>query len=202
MKFIKKRKYTIGVGLVAILLGILVFALRKTDKTDLSNKLSASTIEETEFNPEVKKASDSDLELSTDEVISSDDLDVDISGLIVDKDYAIGKSEGKLDDLEVETDVELVEESDNDDSFVIDTNGIESPSDYEDDIVVEEETDAVFESKEQEAKENLEKKSNKEELSDRARANMEYLQDMENEAIRMGQDSVAITKKGGVTYDN
>jgi hypothetical protein len=202
MKFIKKRKYTIGVGLVAILLGILVFALRKTDKTDLSNKLSASTIEETEFNPEVKKASDSDLELSTDEVISSDDLDVDISGLIVDKDYAIGKSEGKLDDLEVETDVELVEESDNDDSFVIDTNGIESPSDYEDDIVVEEETDAVFESKEQEAKENLEKKSNKEELSDRARANMEYLQDMENEAIRMGQDSGAITKKGGVTYDN
>lgn len=202
MKFIKKRKYTIGVGLVAILLGILVFALRKTDKTDLSNKLSASTIEETEFNPEVKKASDSDLELSTDEVISSDDLDVDISGLIVDKDYAIGKSEGKLDDLEVETDVELVEESDNDDSFVIDTNGIENPSDYEDDIVVEEETDAVLESKEQEAKENLEKKSNKEELSDRARANMEYLQDMENEAIRMGQDSGAITKKGGVTYDN
>lgn len=202
MKFIKKRKYTIGVGLVAILLGILVFALRKTDKTDLSNKLSASTIEETEFNPEVKKASDSDLELSTDEVISSDDLDVDISGLIVDKDYAIGKSEGKLDDLEVETDVELVEESDNDDSFVIDTNGIENPSDYEDDIVVEEETDAVFESKEQEAKENLEKKSNKEELSDRARANMEYLQDMENEAIRMGQNSGAITKKGGVTYDN
>lgn len=202
MKFIKKRKYTIGVGLVAILLGILVFALRKTDKTDLSNKLSASTIEETEFNPEVKKASDSDLELSTDEVISSDDLDVDISGLIVDKDYAIGKSEGKLDDLEVETDVELVEESDNDDSFVIDTNGIESPSDYEDDIVVEEETDAVLESKEQEAKENLEKKSNKEELSDRARANMEYLQDMENEAIRMWQNSGDITKKGGVTYDN
>lgn len=202
MKFIKKRKYTIGVGLVAILLGILVFALRKTDKTDLSNKLSASTIEETEFNPEVKKASDSDLELSTDEVISSDDLDVDISGLIVDKDYAIGKSEGKLDDLEVETDVELVEESDNDDSFVIDTNGIENPSDYEDDIVVEEETDAVLESKEQEAKENLEKKSNKEELSDRARANMEYLQDMENEAIRMWQNSGAITKKGGVTYDN
>lgn len=202
MKFIKKRKYTIGVGLVAILLGILVLALRKTDKTDLSNKLSASTIEETEFNPEVKKASDSDLELSTDEVISSDDLDVDISGLIVDKDYAIGKSEGKLDDLEVETDVEFVEESDNDDSFVIDTNGIENPSDYEDDIVVEEETDAVFESKEQEAKENLEKKSNKEELSDRARANMEYLQDMENEAIRMGQNSGAITKKGGVTYDN
>lgn len=202
MKFIKKRKYTIGVGLVAILLGILVFALRKTDKTDLSNKLSASTIEETEFNPEVKKASDSDLELSTDEVISSDDLDVDISGLIVDKDYAIGKSEGKLDDLEVETDVELVEESDNDDSFVIDTNGIENPSDYEDDIVVEEETDAVLESKEQEAKENLEKKSNKEELSDRARANMEYLQDMENDAIRMGKDSGAITKKGGVTYDN
>jgi hypothetical protein len=202
MKFIKKRKYTIGVGLVAILLGILVLALRKTDKTDLSNKLSASTIEETEFNPEVKKASDSDLELSTDEVISSDDLDVDISGLIVDKDYAIGKSEGKLDDLEVETDVELVEESDNDDSFVIDTNGIENPSDYEDDIVVEEETDAVFESKEQEAKENLEKKSNKEELSDRARANMDYLQDMENEAIRMGQNSGAITKKGGVTYDN
>lgn len=202
MKFIKKRKYTIGVGLVAILLGILVFALRKTDKTDLSNKLSASTIEETEFNPEVKKASDSDLELSTDEVISSDDLDVDISGLIVDKDYAIGKSEGKLDDLEVETDVELVEESDNDDSFVIDTNGIENPSDYEDDIVVEEETDTVFESKEQEAKENLEKKSNKEELSDRARANMEYLQDMENEAIRMWQNSGAITKKGGVTYDN
>ena len=202
MKFIKKRKYTIGVGLVAILLGILVLSLRKTDKTDLSNKLSASTIEETEFNPEVKKASDSDLELSTDEVISSDDLDVDISGLIVDKDYAIGKSEGKLDDLEVETDVEFVEESDNDDSFVIDTNGIENPSDYEDDIVVEEETDAVFESKEQEAKENLEKKSNKEELSDRARANMEYLQDMENEAIRMGQNSGAITKKGGVTYDN
>lgn len=202
MKFIKKRKYTIGVGLVAILLGILVFALRKTDKTDLSNKLSASTIEETEFNPEVKKASDSDLELSTDEVISSDDLDVDISGLIVDKDYAIGKSEGKLDDLEVETDVELVEESDNDDSFVIDTNGIENPSDYEDDIVVEEETDAVLESKEQEAKENLEKKSNKEELSDRARANMEYLQDMENEAIRMWQNSGDITKKGGVTYDN
>ena len=202
MKFIKKRKYTIGVGLVAILLGILVFALRKTDKTDLSNKLSASTIEETEFNPEVKKASDSDLGLSTDEVISSDDLDVDISGLIVDKDYAIGKSEGKLDDLEVETDVELVEESDNDDSFVIDTNGIENPSDYEDDIVVEEETDAVLESKEQEAKENLEKKSNKEELSDRARANMEYLQDMENEAIRMWQNSGDITKKGGVTYDN
>ena len=202
MKFIKKRKYTIGVGLVAILLGILVFALRKTDKTDLSNKLSASTIEETEFNPEVKKASNSDLELSTDEVISSDDLDVDISGLIVDKDYAIGKSEGKLDDLEVETDVELVEESDNDDSFVIDTNGIENPSDYEDDIVVEEETDAVLESKEQEAKENLEKKSNKEELSDRARANMEYLQDMENEAIRMRQNSGDITKKGGVTYDN
>ena len=202
MKFIKKRKYTIGVGLVAILLGILVFALRKTDKTDLSNKLSASTIEETEFNPEVKKASDSDLELSTDEVISSDDLDVDISGLIVDKDYAIGKSEGKLDDLEVETDVELVEESDNDDSFVIDTNGIENPSDYEDDIVVEEETDTVFESKEQEAKENLEKKSNKEELSDRARANMEYLQDMENEAIRMWQNSGDITKNGGVTYDN
>jgi hypothetical protein len=202
MKFIKKRKYTIGVGLVAILLGILVFALRKTGKTDLSNKLSASTIEETEFNPEVKKASDSDLELSTDEVISSDDLDVDISGLIVDKDYAIGKSEGKLDDLEVETDVELVEESDNDDSFVIDTNGIENPSDYEDDIVVEEETDAVLESKEQEAKENLEKKSNKEELSDRARANMEYLQDMENEAIRMWQNSGDITKKGGVTYDN
>ena len=202
MKVIKKRKYTIGVGLVAILLGILVFALRKTDKTDLFNKLSASTIEETEFNPEVKKASDSDLELSTDEVISSDDLDVDISGLIVDKDYAIGKSEGKLDDLEVETDVELVEESDNDDSFVIDTNGIENPSDYEDDIVVEEETDAVLESKEQEAKENLEKKSNKEELSDRARANMEYLQDMENEAIRMWQNSGDITKKGGVTYDN
>ena len=202
MKFIKKRKYTIGVGLVAILLGILVFALRKTDKTDLSNKLSASTIEETEFNPEVKKASDSDLELSTDEVISSDDLDVDISGLIVDKDYAIGKSEGKLDDLEVETDVELVEESDNDDSFVIDTNGIENPSDYEDGIVVEEETDALLESKEQEAKENLEKKSNKEELSDRARANMEYLQDMENEAIRMWQNSGDITKKGGVTYDN
>lgn len=202
MKFIKKRKYTIGVGLVAILMGILVFALRKTDKTDLPTNLSASTIEETEFNPEVKKASDSDLELSTDEVISSDDLDVDISGLIVDKDYAIGKSEGKLDDLEVETDVELVEESDNDDSFVIDTNGIENPSDYEDDIVVEEETDTVFESKEQEAKENLEKKSNKEELSDRARANMEYLQDMENEAIRMWQNSGDITKKGGVTYDN
>ena len=31
---------------------------------------------------------------------------------------------------------------------------------------------------------------------------MEYLQDMENEAIRMGQDSGSITKKGGVTYDD
>lgn len=201
MEFIKKRKYTIGIGLVGISLVILVLVLRKTDKMDLSNKLSASTLEETEFNPEVKRASDSDLELSTDEVISSD-LDVHISGLIVDKDYATGKSEGKLDGLEVETDVELVEESDNDDSFVIDTNGIENPNDYEDDIVVEEETDAVLESKEQLAKEELEKKSNKEELSDRARANMEYLQDMENEAIRMGQDSGSITKKGGVTYDD
>jgi hypothetical protein len=201
MEFIKKRKYTIGVGLVVVVLGILVFALRKTDKMDLSNKLSSSTLEETEFSPEVKKASDSDMELSTDEVISTD-LDAKISGLIVDTDYATGKSEGKLDDLEVETDVELVEESDNDDSFVIDTNGIENPNDYEDDIVVEEETDAVLESKEQLAKEELEKKSNKEELSDRARANMEYLQDMENEAIRMGQDSGSITKKGGVTYDD
>lgn len=201
MEFIKKRKYTIGVGLVGILLVILVLALRKTGKMDLSNKLSASTLEETEFSPEVKKASDSDMELSTDEVISTD-LDAKISGLIVDTDYATGKSEGKLDDLEVETDVELVEESDNDDSFVIDTNGIENPNDYEDDIVVEEETDAVLESKEQLAKEELEKKSNKEELSDRARANMEYLQDMENEAIRMGQDSGSITKKGGVTYDD
>lgn len=201
MEFIKKRKYTIGIGLVGILLVILVLALRKTDKMDLSNKLSASTLEETEFSPEVKKASDSDMELSTDEVISTD-LDAKISGLIVDTDYATGKSEGKLDDLEVETDVELIEESDNDDSFVIDTNGIENPNDYEDDIVVEEETDAVLESKEQLAKEELEKKSNKEELSDRARANMEYLQDMENEAIRMGQDSGSITKKGGVTYDD
>lgn len=201
MEFIKKRKYTIGIGLVVVVLGILVFALRKTDKMDLSNKLSSSTLEETEFSPEVKKASDSDMELSTDEVISTD-LDAKISGLIVDTDYATGKSEGKLDDLEVETDVELVEESDNDDSFVIDTNGIENPNDYEDDIVVEEETDAVLESKEQLAKEELEKKSNKEELSDRARANMEYLQDMENEAIRMGQDSGSITKKGGVTYDD
>lgn len=201
MEFIKKGKYIIGVGLVGILLCILVFALRKTDKMDLSNKLSASTLDETEFNPEVKKASNSDLELSTDEVISTD-LDAKTSGLIVDKDYATGKSEGKLDDLEVETDVELVEESDNDDSFVIDTNGIENPNDYEDDIVIEEETDAVLESKEQLAKEELEKKSNKEELSDRARANMEYLQDMENEAIRMGQDSGSITKKGGVTYDD
>lgn len=201
MEFIKKRKYTIGTCLVVVVLGVLVFALRKTGKMDLSNKLSASTLEETEFNPEVKRASDSDLELSTDEVISSD-LDAKISGLIVDTDYATGKSEGKLDDLEVETDVELVEESDNDDSFVIDTNGIENPNDYEDDIVVEEETDAVLESKEQLAKEELEKKSNKEELSDRARANMEYLQDMENEAIRMGQDSGSITKKGGVTYDD
>lgn len=201
MEFIKKRKYTIGTCLVVVVLGILVFALRKTDKMDLSNKLSASTLEETEFSPEVKKASDSDMELSTDEVISTD-LDAKISGLIVDTDYATGKSEGKLDDLEVETDVELVEESDNDDSFVIDTNGIENPNDYEDDIVVEEETDAVLESKEQLAKEELEKKSNKEELSDRARANMEYLQDMENEAIRMGQDSGSITKKGGVTYDD
>lgn len=202
MEFIKKRKYTIGIGLVVVVvLGVLVFALRKTGKMDLSNKLSASTLEETEFSPEVKKASDSDMELSTDEVISTD-LDAKISGLIVDTDYATGKSEGKLDDLEVETDVELVEESDNDDSFVIDTNGIENPNDYEDDIVVEEETDAVLESKEQLAKEELEKKSNKEELSDRARANMEYLQDMENEAIRMGQDSGSITKKGGVTYDD
>lgn len=201
MEFIKKRKYTIGTCLVVVVLGVLVFALRKTGKMDLSNKLSASTLEETEFSPEVKKASDSDMELSTDEVISTD-LDAKISGLIVDTDYATGKSEGKLDDLEVETDVELVEESDNDDSFVIDTNGIENPNDYEDDIVVEEETDAVLESKEQLAKEELEKKSNKEELSDRARANMEYLQDMENEAIRMGQDSGSITKKGGVTYDN
>lgn len=200
MEFIKKRKYTIGTCLVVVVLGVLVFALRKTGKMDLSNKLSASTLEETEFSPEVKKASDSDMELSTDEVISTD-LDAKISGLIVDTDYATGKSEGKLDDLEVETDVELVEESDNDDSFVIDTNGIENPNDYEDDIVVEEETDAVLESKEQLAKEELEKKSNKEELSDRARANMEYLQDMENEAIRMGQDSGSITKKGGVTYD-
>lgn len=201
MEFIKKRKYTIGIGLVVVVLGVLIFALRKTGKMDLSNKLSASTLEETEFSPEVKKASDSDMELSTDEVISTD-LDAKISGLIVDTDYATGKSEGKLDDLEVETDVELVEESDNDDSFVIDTNGIENPNDYEDDIVVEEETDAVLESKEQLAKEELEKKSNKEELSDRARANMEYLQDMENEAIRMGQDSGSITKKGGVTYDD
>jgi hypothetical protein len=201
MEFIKKRKYTIGIGLVVVVLGVLVFALRKTGKMDLSNKLSASTLEETEFSPEVKKASDSDMELSTDEVISTD-LDAKISGLIVDTDYATGKSDGKLDDLEVETDVELVEESDNDDSFVIDTNGIENPNDYEDDIVVEEETDAVLESKEQLAKEELEKKSNKEELSDRARANMEYLQDMENEAIRMGQDSGSITKKGGVTYDD
>ena len=201
MEFIKKRKYTIGIGLVVVVLGVLVFALRKTGKMDLSNKLSASTLEETEFSPEVKKASDSDMELSTDEVISTD-LDAKISGLIVDTDYATGKSEGKLDDLEVETDVELVEESDNDDSFVIDTNDIENPNDYEDDIVVEEETDAVLESKEQLAKEELEKKSNKEELSDRARANMEYLQDMENEAIRMGQDSGSITKKGGVTYDD
>ena len=201
MEFIKKRKYTIGTCLVIVVLGILVFALRKTGKMDLSNKLSSSTLEETEFSPEVKKASDSDMELSTDEVISTD-LDAKISGLIVDTDYATGKSEGKLDDLEVETDVELVEESDNDDSFVIDTNGIENPNDYEDDIVVEEETDAVLESKEQLAKEELEKKSNKEELSDRARANMEYLQDMENEAIRMGQDSGSITKKGGVTYDD
>lgn len=201
MEFIKKRKYTIGIGLVVVVLGVLVFALRKTGKMDLSNKLSSSTLEETEFSPEVKKASDSDMELSTDEVISTD-LDAKISGLIVDTDYATGKSEGKLDDLEVETDVELVEESDNDDSFVIDTNGIENPNDYEDDIVVEEETDAVLESKEQLAKEELEKKSNKEELSDRARANMEYLQDMENEAIRMGQDSGSITKKGGVTYDD
>ena len=191
----------IGIGLVVVVLGVLVFALRKTDKMDLSNKLSSSTLEETEFSPEVKKASDSDMELSTDEVISTD-LDAKISGLIVDTDYATGKSEGKLDDLEVETDVELVEESDNDDSFVIDTNGIENPNDYEDDIVIEEETDAVLESKEQSAKEELEKKSNKEELSDRARANMEYLQDMENEAIRMGQDSGSITKKGGVTYDD
>ena len=201
MEFIKKRKYTIGIGLVVVVLGVLVFALRKTGKMDLYNKLSASTLEETEFSPEVKKASDSDMELSTDEVISTD-LDAKISGLIVDTDYATGKSEGKLDDLEVETDVELVEESDNDDSFVIDTNGTENPNDYEDDIVVEEETDAVLESKEQLAKEELEKKSNKEELSDRARANMEYLQDMENEAIRMGQDSGSITKKGGVTYDD
>lgn len=201
MEFIKKRKYTIGTCLVVVVLGVLVFALRKTGKMDLSNKLSSSTLEETEFSPEVKKASDSDMELSTDEVISTD-LDAKISGLIVDTDYATGKSEGKLDDLEVETDVELVEESDNDDSFVIDTNGIENPNDYEDDIVVEEETDAVLESKEQLAKEELEKKSNKEELSDRARANMEYLQDMENEAIRMGQDSGSITKKGGVTYDD
>lgn len=201
MEFIKKRKYTIGIGLVVVVLGVLVFALRKTGKMDLSNKLSSSTLEETEFSPEVKKASDSDMELSTDEVISTD-LDAKISGLIVDTDYATGKSEGKLDGLEVETDVELVEESDNDDSFVIDTNGIENPNDYEDDIVVEEETDAVLESKEQLAKEELEKKSNKEELSDRARANMEYLQDMENEAIRMGQDSGSITKKGGVTYDD
>lgn len=201
MEFIKKRKYTIGIGLVVVVLCVLVFALRKTGKMDLSNKLSSSTLEETEFSPEVKKASDSDMELSTDEVISTD-LDAKISGLIVDTDYATGKSEGKLDDLEVETDVELVEESDNDDSFVIDTNGIENPNDYEDDIVVEEETDAVLESKEQLAKEELEKKSNKEELSDRARANMEYLQDMENEAIRMGQDSGSITKKGGVTYDD
>lgn len=201
MEFIKKRKYTIGTCLVVVVLGVLVFALRKTGKMDLSNKLSASTLEETEFSPEVKKASDSDMELSTDEVISTD-LDAKISGLIVDTDYATGKSEGKLDDLEVETDVELVEESDNDDSFVIDTNGIENPNDYEDDIVIEEETDAVLESKEQLAKEELEKKSNKEELSDRARANMEYLQDMENEAIRMGQDSGSITKKGGVTYDD
>lgn len=201
MEFIKKRKYTIGTCLVVVVLGILVFALRKTGKMDLSNKLSASTLEETEFSPEVKKASDSDMGLSTDEVISTD-LDAKISGLIVDTDYATGKSEGKLDGLEVETDVELVEESDNDDSFVIDTNGIENPNDYEDDIVVEEETDAVLESKEQLAKEELEKKSNKEELSDRARANMEYLQDMENEAIRMGQDSGSITKKGGVTYDD
>ena len=201
MEFIKKRKYTIGIGLAVVVLGILVFALRKTDKLDLSNKLSSSTLEETEFNPEVKRASDSDMALSTDEVISTD-LDTEISGLIVDTDYATGKSEGTLDDLEVETDVELVEESDNDDSFVIDTNGIENPSDYEDDIVVEEETDAVLESKEQLAKDELEKKSNKEELSDRARANMEYLQDMENEAIRMGQDSGSITKKGGVTYDD
>lgn len=201
MEFIKKRKYTIGIGLVVVVLGVLVFALRKTGKMDLSNKLSASTLEETEFSPEVKKASDSDMELSTDEVISTD-LDAKISGLIVDTDYATGKSDGKLDGLEVETDVELVEESDNDDSFVIDTNGIENPNDYEDDIVVEEETDAVLESKEQLAKEELEKKSNKEELSDRARANMEYLQDMENEAIRMGQDSGSITKKGGVTYDD
>lgn len=199
MEFIKKRKYTIVIGLVVVVLGVLIFALRKTGKMDLSNKLSASTLEETEFSPEVKKASDSDMELSTDEVISTD-LDAKISGLIVDTDYATGKSEGKLDGLEVETDVELVEESDNDDSFVIDTNGIENPNDYEDDIVVEEETDAVLESKEQLAKEELEKKSNKEELSDRARANMEYLQDMENEAIRMGQDSGSITKKGGVTY--
>jgi hypothetical protein len=201
MEFIKKRKYTIGIGLVVVVLGVLVFALRKTGKMDLSNKLSSSTLEETEFSPEVKKASDSGMELSTDEVISTD-LDAKISGLIVDTDYATGKSEGKLDGLEVETDVELVEESDNDDSFVIDTNGIENPNDYEDDIVVEEETDAVLESKEQLAKEELEKKSNKEELSDRARANMEYLQDMENEAIRMGQDSGSITKKGGVTYDD
>ena len=201
MEFIKKRKYTIGTCLVVVVLGVLVFALRKTGKMDLSNKLSASTLEETEFSPEVKKASDSDMGLSTDEVISTD-LDAKISGLIVDTDYATGKSEGKLDGLEVETDVELVEESDNDDSFVIDTNGIENPNDYEDDIVVEEETDAVLESKEQLAKEELEKKSNKEELSDRARANMEYLQDMENEAIRMGQDSGSITKKGGVTYDD
>lgn len=201
MEFIKKRKYTIGIGLVVVVLGVLVFALRKTGKMDLSNKLSSSTLEETEFSPEVKKASDSDMGLSTDEVISTD-LDAKISGLIVDTDYATGKSEGKLDDLEVETDVELVEESDNDDSFVIDTNGIENPNDYEDDIVVEEETDAVLEGKEQLAKEELEKKSNKEELSDRARANMEYLQDMENEAIRMGQDSGSITKKGGVTYDD
>lgn len=201
MEFIKKRKYTIGIGLVVVVLGVLVFALRKTGKMDLYNKLSSSTLEETEFSPEIKKASDSDMELSTDEVISTD-LDAKISGLIVDTDYATGKSEGKLDDLEVETDVELVEESDNDDSFVIDTNGIENPNDYEDDIVVEEETDAVLESKEQLANEELEKKSNKEELSDRARANMEYLQDMENEAIRMGQDSGSITKKGGVTYDD
>ena len=201
MEFIKKRKYTIGTCLVVVVLGVLVFALRKTGKMDLSNKLSASTLEETEFSPEVKKASDSDMGLNTEEVISTD-LDAKISGLIVDTDYATGKSEGKLDDLEVETDVELVEESDNDDSFVIDTNGIENPNDYEDDIVVEEETDAVLESKEQLAKEELEKKSNKEELSDRARANMEYLQDMENEAIRMGQDSGSITKKGGVTYDD
>ena len=201
MEFIRKRKYMVGIGLAVVVLGILVFALRKTDKLDLSNKLSSSTLEETEFNPEVKRASDSDMALSTDEVISTD-LDTEISGLIVDKDYATGKSEGKLNDLEVETDVELVEESDNDDSFVIDTNGIENPSDYEDDIVVEEETDAVLESKEQLAKEELEKKSNKEELSDRARANMEYLQDMENEAVRMGQDSGLITKRGGVTYDD